>query len=479
MGSCWVSLKGGRRRKNTVVSRSAVALDADYASESFVADSAASLGCGVAFYTTWRHTPGEPRWRLLAPLSRDVDPSEYRLIAQALMVELGYEQFDDGSAQPERFMFFPSTQGDYEHFVCPGDPLDADEWLARAKELGIEDEPEREAFIDDSPVRPSSRGVHPYAQSAIASELAQLDSVTLPWEAGDGWDQLTFDVACNLIEFANSNWSGYTLADAKGDLFQHAPTDEEWGRREHIAKWLSARNKVGDGGRRNPGGEPEDDFSPVVDEDDEPDEVQRLFPKLDLHSVLDPNRPPREWFWEDVIPRGDHVSIIAPGGTGKSLFTLSLTMEALRGTRWFIGRQITFSGKVLYVDMENSEDDWAERLRDLGWDQKSIATVADRFIPLSLPPLRGLDTEKGAQQLLGDRQGVRHRCGGPPPCSTPRSESRRARSPPPTRCGRSTPSRRGGSRLPASRWSARTTPAGTPDASGAPRPSGTTSATHC
>jgi len=399
-------LIGQRRTKKTVSSRSMAALDADKASGSFVADAATKLGCALAYHTTWSHTLQQPRYRLLVPLSRDVTPDEYRMIVQALMVCLGHEQFDPTCDQPERFMHRPSTQGNYEHGVIPGDPLDADEWLARAKALGLDSGPqaERAPYIDDSPERDVALGVHPYAAAAIGTELAKLDALTNPWQEGDCWDPKTFAVACVLIEFANSNWSGYSLEQAEADLFAHAPADEAWGAPQHAAKWLSALNRIGPKGRSRPQGDPADDFDVVPDEDASEDgqdlaRTRERFPRLDLAELLDPDRPPRQWFWDQVIPMGDQASIIAPGGTGKSLLTLALCMAAVSGEPAFIGRPLNFAGQILYVDMENSADDWAERLGDLGWTNESIRAVADRFIPLSLPPLRGLDTAEGARQL--------------------------------------------------------------------------------
>ena len=408
-------LKGERRLAATVLTRSAVALDSDHASQAFALDSATELGCALAMYTTWRHTPSEPRWRLLAPLSRDVTPGEYRLIVQALMVELGFEQFDTGSAQPERFMYRPSTQGMYECHVTPGEPLDSDAWLTRAKELGLENEPEAEPYIDPSPARSPAEGVHPYAAKAIRDELAKLDDLPYPWHKDSFWDQTTFNVACNLVEFANSNWSGYSLADAQADLFEHAPADDRWGRKQHLSKWLSALNRVGPGARPAPAGNSADDFVQMMEEADSDDgraQIRAQFPLLDLVGLLDPDRPPRSWVWEGVVPTGDHASFVAPPGVGKSLLTLALCLALVRGEESFIGLALSFGpdARVLYIDMENSEDDWAERLRDLGMTQHEARTLlGTRFLPLSLPRLGGLDTARGAEALMAviDAYGVK------------------------------------------------------------------------
>lgn len=131
--------------------------------------------------------------------------------------------------------------------------------------------------------------------------------------------------------------------------------------------------------------------------------TRELFALLDIVSLLDPERPPRCWFWAGLVPEGEHVSIVAPAGEGKSLLVLALMILALTGERKFIGRDLTFPDdrRVLYVDMENSEDDWAERLPDLGLTQESAGLLlGTRFFPLSLPRLGGLDTQKGASNLV-------------------------------------------------------------------------------
>nr|WP_245190065.1 AAA family ATPase [Leucobacter exalbidus] len=131
------------------------------------------------------------------------------------------------------------------------------------------------------------------------------------------------------------------------------------------------------------------------------DEVRAQFPLADLAALVDPDRPERSWFWGEVVPEGEHVSIVAPAGEGKSLLTLALAVSAASGARDFIGRpvQLPVGGRVLYLDMENSEDDHSERLIDLGVTPANVAALMERLLMLSLPPLSGLDTHEGAQQL--------------------------------------------------------------------------------
>ncbi|GAA4817135.1 AAA family ATPase [Nocardioides caeni] len=127
--------------------------------------------------------------------------------------------------------------------------------------------------------------------------------------------------------------------------------------------------------------------------------VRERFPVLDLAALVDPDRPVRRWVWADVVPEGDHVSIVAPAGAGKSLLVLALAVAAVRGAETFAGRALSLTGRVFYVDMENSADDWSERLTDLGVTPENVGELS-RLLVFHLPRLRGLDTEAGARDLL-------------------------------------------------------------------------------
>lgn len=161
---------------------------------------------------------------------------------------------------------------------------------------------------------------------------------------------------------------------------------------------------------------PAEDRTTVTDTDapavvvlDNAEVVRERFPLLDFAPLVSPDRPPRRWLWADVVPEGDHVSVVAPAGAGKSLLVLALTVAAVRGAATFAGRSLDLGeGRVFYVDMENSEDDWAERLTDLGVTPANVTDLS-RLLVFHLPRLRGLDTETGARDLraLLDAYGAR------------------------------------------------------------------------
>ncbi len=125
--------------------------------------------------------------------------------------------------------------------------------------------------------------------------------------------------------------------------------------------------------------------------------VADRFPRLDLGSLLATDRPPREWVVEGLIPAGASVSIIAAAGTGKSLLVLSLALDVARGRRAFAGLPIPVQRRVLMLDMENTEDDLAERLKALGL---AGGDGIPELVYLHLPPLPMLDTAEGGRNLL-------------------------------------------------------------------------------
>lgn len=125
-------LAGGRRLASAVVCRQLVALDIDFSQGgvwdafTFLYDNAAAL------YTTHKHSPETPRYRLILPLDREVTADEYVPIARRIAGMLGIELFDPTTYEPSRLMYWPSTSADgvYEMYAQDGDWLSADEILA-------------------------------------------------------------------------------------------------------------------------------------------------------------------------------------------------------------------------------------------------------------------------------------------------------------------------------------------------------------
>lgn len=108
-------LKDGKRRKDTVTNRSLVTLDADFAYENMIEDIEKNCDFAMCIYTTHKHTKENPRFRIVIPLSDEVDHIEYEAIARKLAFNIGIDYFDDTTYSPSRLMYFPSTSKDGEY----------------------------------------------------------------------------------------------------------------------------------------------------------------------------------------------------------------------------------------------------------------------------------------------------------------------------------------------------------------------------
>ena len=126
------TLKGSRRRKNEVVSRSMITLDCDKLNPAFF-DEYEFLNRYLSIvYTTHTHLPESPRARLLVPLTRDVTPEEFNAIARYLADEIGMEMVDPCSFEINQLMYWPTAAIDGE-YICrryEGEWLDPDAFLA-------------------------------------------------------------------------------------------------------------------------------------------------------------------------------------------------------------------------------------------------------------------------------------------------------------------------------------------------------------
>lgn len=126
-------LKGGRRKKDCVISRSAVTLDMDYGTEGILDEIEMFFDMKMIVYSTHKHTPEKPRLRLIIFLTREVTPDEYGAVSRMLAGDIGIELFDDSTYEPSRLMYWPSTSSDGEYVFreLDGRIVEPDEVLAR------------------------------------------------------------------------------------------------------------------------------------------------------------------------------------------------------------------------------------------------------------------------------------------------------------------------------------------------------------
>jgi len=143
---------------------------------------------------------------------------------------------------------------------------------------------------------------------------------------------------------------------------------------------------------------PEDDFDPVPHdpEQETPTErARRLFPALDWH-VLWADDEVEEWIHKPLLPARRSVAIYSAPKVGKSLLLLEFAVAVSRAEE-FLDYTPQRRYRVLYVDFENDpRGDVRSRLQAMGYGPGDL----DHLDYLSFPAMAGLDTERGATELL-------------------------------------------------------------------------------
>lgn len=131
-------VRGGRRKKENVDTRSLITLDADHIhDDGFLFACELVLG-GTAYvvYSTHSHRPDKPKYRLIVPADRTMSPDEYAATARKLAEQIGLEYFDKTTFDVHRLMYLPSCSKDAEPtlIVEEGDALSVDDMLAQYKD---------------------------------------------------------------------------------------------------------------------------------------------------------------------------------------------------------------------------------------------------------------------------------------------------------------------------------------------------------
>ncbi|NHN33523.1 virulence-associated E family protein [Paenibacillus agricola] len=134
-GSAFVGglVRGGRRKKDSIDTRSLITLDVDRADDDFpFAVELVLGGSAYVIYSTHSHRPDKPKYRLIVPVGRNVSPDEYAAVSRKLAEQIGMDYFDKTTFDVHRLMYLPSCSKDAEPVleVYEGDPLDVEGILA-------------------------------------------------------------------------------------------------------------------------------------------------------------------------------------------------------------------------------------------------------------------------------------------------------------------------------------------------------------
>ena len=229
-------LKEGIRKNGNVICRTVGALDADNipAAVNFPALVRARLaGFEWFLYSTHRHTPLSPRYRLVILLDREVSEDEYPALMRQIAHDIGMDYFDDSTYQANRMMYWAScpSNGVFVFEEAEGQPLPADKFLGRyqnwrdtsqwptsSRESEVV---KRSASKQEDPLsKPGLVGTFCRAFFPIQSALEKfLPDVYAPTDHDGRWDYIPADSTSGVVIYDDRFvYSHHTTDPACGKL---------------------------------------------------------------------------------------------------------------------------------------------------------------------------------------------------------------------------------------------------------------------
>jgi putative DNA primase/helicase len=205
-------LKGGRRKKNTVLCRSALALDMDYGTPDVWDEVITKQSYRCCAYSTHKHTADKPRLRIVIPLSRDVSEAEYPAVARMAAKDIGIDLFDDSTYEAHRLMYWPSTSinGDFfyqEKDGCDLDPnvllsryddwQDESTWPVSSRQSAVEHHGSKE--MADPLTKPGIVGAFCRAYSMTDAIDTFLSDIYAPSSMENRYDYIPADSAAGVV----------------------------------------------------------------------------------------------------------------------------------------------------------------------------------------------------------------------------------------------------------------------------------------
>jgi hypothetical protein len=292
-----------------------------------------SAGVRAMVYTSASHTPGNPRWRVLAPLSRPISPSERAgYVARLNGVLAHFDALGDESFDLSRAYYFGRvTGGVYGSWVTFGDP---DAGLCIDELTGIE------------PRGPVGKADKPAGEKLPHDERMAGWLATIATGA-NGLHNALRDMAASLVGIGMPPESVQTLLFGLMDASE-LNGDGRWRERraEIPALVQSAASKYAAQG-----------FADAVNAAAPVADRFKLLSAADLLAL-----PAQSWRVKGVFPAAGVAAIYGASGSGKTFLALDLAVAIAAGRPWF-QKRVT-AAPVVYLALEG-EAGIAQRIQAL------------------------------------------------------------------------------------------------------------------
>lgn len=129
------TIKDHHRKRENIISRSAVTLDLDGAQMGgFEALSGYLSGKQYFWHTTFSHSPEKPSFRFIIPLAEDISPELYESLVSQIITANTKASIDTASCSPAQIMFTPAC-ADKDNYIwgeSTGELADAKVWVEEA-----------------------------------------------------------------------------------------------------------------------------------------------------------------------------------------------------------------------------------------------------------------------------------------------------------------------------------------------------------
>ena len=232
-------LRQGLRKRGHVISRNGGALDADNIPPDvdFPALCREKLaGVEWFLYTTHKHKPEAPRYRLVIRFDREVSEDEYEPLMRVVAKLFGLDLFDDSTYEAHRMMYWASTSSDgvFDFQESAGDPLSVDHYLAMyddwrdvsqwptsSRESAVREkaaDPQQDPLNKDSIVGVFCREYFP-VQLAMETFLS---GVYAPTDAENRWDYIPSESTAGVVVYDDRFVYSHHATDPAGGKLLNA-----------------------------------------------------------------------------------------------------------------------------------------------------------------------------------------------------------------------------------------------------------------
>jgi len=275
--------------------------EGDYDGEQVPMQEAAGLcaqaGIRAMFYTSPSHTPEKPRWRVLVPFSKECQPSDRNRHLARLNGVLGGILSGESFTLSQTFYVGHVNGSHYEHADIQGDYIDQLSGL-------------------------DAREVWPDAAKARQNDKPEFEGDKLPAlihqaMSGENYHEALNRIAASYVKRGMKRDD--VIAVLRAMMLSH--------RTDNIDRWQARYDDI-----PRAVDSAIEKFAPEETQGGDYQAISHIREAIYSPASIAPEAiPPRDWVYREFALAGYISGIAAPGGTGKSAFTLTVAVSVALG----------------------------------------------------------------------------------------------------------------------------------------------------